>query len=486
MSSSIFMWLSHPKHRESFWLLGAILAAKIVLAVIDHESRFFMGDSVSYLATAVDGWIPPDRSFLYGYFIRWVVLPFQNIEVLVFAQVVLSALTVWLGVEIVRRAGLQNRLLLWGLGLVWAVAPIQLMYERFMMSECVSLFVFAIHLAIGAQFIRRPHAIWFGALALTAFLLVALRVSYLPNVMLSAVVLPLMALHPSSTGSSSPDSPWGPRVRATAVYLALSLVLTGVALTGYKQLYAYKSGNPLAYHARQGYFILATVTPLLSPSDFADPDLRAAVFAEGGLDLKDPALREEQLWNGEGLLRRMERWIGDSNAVDQVAREIAMDAIVSHPVKFIGLGWMNARAYLQPEIVAEMVRLDLNRDRPLFGEFEHKLIESLSYNGDWKRSSLTADFFFQSVPWYVLLVAVSLPLGLAAMAVSFSRDRLALFAATHLLMAFGVVMWLAITATVRYLHVVEFLFLLTLGLTAAELLARRSTRAEKQAAAGAE
>ena len=472
------MSFKNSKYIESFLLLVVILAAKMVLALIDHDPRFFMGDSVSYLATAVDGWIPPDRSFLYGFFIRWFAMPFENIEALIIGQVLVSALSVWIGVEIVRMAGLNDRLLLWSFGVIWAVAPIQLIYERFMMSECVSLFGFAIHLACCVQFIRRPSAIWIGALAVTAFLVVALRVSFLPNILFSSVVLPFLAAVPGSSGSVGKTIMGVLRKRTTYLYLVLSLVLTGVALTGYKQLYAIKSGNPPAYHSRQGYFMLSTIAPLLSPSDFVDPGLRSAVYAEGGFDLEDPASREHQLWGGEGLIQRMERYVGDSIEVDQLAREIAVGVIVRHPVQFIILGWENFKAYLQPETVAKMVRLDLNRERALFGEFRQNLDKSFSYKGDGNSVSFTADLFFNSILWYVFLVAATMPLGLVAIGVSFSRSRLALFAAGQLWVAFGVVIWLAIMATVRYLHAIEFLFLFTLGLTVAELMAKRLQRPE--------
>lgn len=470
------MWFRNSKRMEPWWLLGAILAAKATLTFIDHDPRFFLGDSVSYLTTAVNGWIPPDRSFLYGFVIRWFIMPFRNIEALVMVQAFVSALTVWIGVVIIRRAGLNNRMLLGMLGLVWVVAPIQLFYERFMMAECVSLFVFAMHLAVCIRFIRRPHWGWFGALAITAFLLVAMRVSYLPNILYSALALPLLVFIPGSSDPAGETSPRAQRLRATFIYLALSVVLTGVALVGYKQLYAFKSGNPPAYHSRQGYFMLSTVAPLLDPSDFADPGLRSAVYAEGGLDLKDRVYRDGHIWDGNGLLQRMERYLGDPIEADQLARKIATSAMVSHPVEFIGLGWTNAKAYLQPQVVSKMVRADLNRDRPLWGEFRQRLDTAFSYTGDGNSESLTATSYFKSIPWYMFLVVASLPLVLVAVAVSFSRARLALFVAGHLFVAFAVIIWLASTATVRYLHVIEFLFLFTFGLTVAELMAKRSLK----------
>ena len=48
-----------------------ILVLNFLLLAVDPLPKLFMGDSESYLWTAWSGWMPPDRSFLYGYVIRW-------------------------------------------------------------------------------------------------------------------------------------------------------------------------------------------------------------------------------------------------------------------------------------------------------------------------------------------------------------------------------------------------------------------------------
>ena len=62
--------------REWRIALVAVLAIKLAFLLLDPDPRFFMGDSVTYLRTALDGVFPRDRSFTYGALI-WLtaVLP---------------------------------------------------------------------------------------------------------------------------------------------------------------------------------------------------------------------------------------------------------------------------------------------------------------------------------------------------------------------------------------------------------------------------
>jgi hypothetical protein len=53
---------------NSWWLFCAlILAIKLLLLWLDPTPKLFMGDSGSYIWTALTGWIPGDRSYFYGY-----------------------------------------------------------------------------------------------------------------------------------------------------------------------------------------------------------------------------------------------------------------------------------------------------------------------------------------------------------------------------------------------------------------------------------
>ena len=58
-----------------WWLFCLLVfAIKFLLLLLDPSPKLFMGDSGSYLWTALTGWIPHDRSYFYGYTIRLLAL----------------------------------------------------------------------------------------------------------------------------------------------------------------------------------------------------------------------------------------------------------------------------------------------------------------------------------------------------------------------------------------------------------------------------
>src|ERR1043165_6326630 len=72
---------------NSWWLFCAlILAIKLLLLWLDPTPRLFMGDSLSYIWTSLTGWIPGDRSYFYGYLVRWLAVFPHSLTPLVIAQ----------------------------------------------------------------------------------------------------------------------------------------------------------------------------------------------------------------------------------------------------------------------------------------------------------------------------------------------------------------------------------------------------------------
>ena len=72
-------------------LLFLLLVCKMLLYWVDPHPMFFMGDSGVYLETALTGWIPPARSFLYGYLIMPLVKAFSSLMPVVLMQVIAGA-----------------------------------------------------------------------------------------------------------------------------------------------------------------------------------------------------------------------------------------------------------------------------------------------------------------------------------------------------------------------------------------------------------
>ena len=78
----------------SLWRLTLFaLGIKALTLIVDPNPQFFLGDSGSYLYTALTGWIPLDRSYLYGYLIRWICLGSGSLFPLVLVQTLASSLS---------------------------------------------------------------------------------------------------------------------------------------------------------------------------------------------------------------------------------------------------------------------------------------------------------------------------------------------------------------------------------------------------------
>ena len=85
-------------NRRLLFLLLFILALKTLFLAIDPHPALMFGDSASYLATAMEKWIPPDRSFIYGFIIRRLTVNFQihSLMPVVLLQAFLSGIASWL------------------------------------------------------------------------------------------------------------------------------------------------------------------------------------------------------------------------------------------------------------------------------------------------------------------------------------------------------------------------------------------------------
>ena len=60
---------------NAWWLFCALIfAIKLLLLWLDPTPKLFLGDSGAYIWTALTGWIPSDRSYFYGYLVRWLAV----------------------------------------------------------------------------------------------------------------------------------------------------------------------------------------------------------------------------------------------------------------------------------------------------------------------------------------------------------------------------------------------------------------------------
>src|SRR4249919_3399117 len=98
---------------DALWWLFCflILVLNFLLLTFDPLPKLFLGDSGLYLWCALSGGVPLDRSFLYGYVIRWSSLWTESLTPLLILQAFLGAITAILVMIICRSIfGLTSRL----------------------------------------------------------------------------------------------------------------------------------------------------------------------------------------------------------------------------------------------------------------------------------------------------------------------------------------------------------------------------------------
>ena len=79
---------------HAWWLFCVlVLAIKLLLLWLDPAPKLYLGDSGSYIWTALTGWIPSDRSYLYGYVVRWLAVWPHSFTPLLVIQALASGVT---------------------------------------------------------------------------------------------------------------------------------------------------------------------------------------------------------------------------------------------------------------------------------------------------------------------------------------------------------------------------------------------------------
>ena len=107
-----------------------------------------MGDSGSYIRTALIGSIPRDRSYFYGYLVRWIAVWPHGFTPFLVVQALASGATAIVFALICSRFFEMSNRLSFLFGLMCALDPCQLLWERYVMTETFSL-LFTCWLCIG-------------------------------------------------------------------------------------------------------------------------------------------------------------------------------------------------------------------------------------------------------------------------------------------------------------------------------------------------
>lgn len=387
-----------------FLLLFALLTVvKAAFFALDHEPKFYMGDSASYLVTALEKWIPPDRSFTYGFFVRRIAVKSGSLTWLVGVQTMAGLLSsLALGWILWRHFSLRRPLVVL-FSFLAAVEPIQLTLERYVMTEAVTLLTLAGMLALLFEYLRSSRLAWLAGFQLAGILLVSFRLAWLPFVFLTAVLAPLAAVRfTKSNGGTGVNRP---ALRRLLLHGAVSLLTLIVFHGAYCLLNGRLSGQPPAYLYADGLMQLAALSPVVKPEDAPNQAVRQVIQQEG-LDLSDIDLRIGQLYSPDGLIPRLQGRIGDPLPANRLAKQTARNAMLRDPLGVLQLAWKTWSGYWKGRSFDPLLYPKLD-----YPGIEQILKERFQINAaEYDPSQAwTYRWYRRATPWFRLALLAPLP-----------------------------------------------------------------------------
>jgi hypothetical protein len=481
-------WVANTfRAADAWWLFcGLVLAIKLLLLWLDPTPKLFMGDSGAYIHTALTGSIPKDRSYFYGYLVRWLaVWPHSFTPLLVVQVLASSAAAIVFALICSRFFGMSNQLSFL-FGSMCALDPCQLIWERYVMTETFSLLVYVLALYWSLAYLRDRRLWQLAVVQALSVPLIGFRMSYLLVVQSCTILLPLIAF--ARSGLPALRNRSEARTAASAVLTTgLTHVIASIAMMfimhgAYKYANGWLSKREPAYLYGTGSHLAAVWAPALQPSDASDPRFAELIANGHQFKIKDLQLRNAQHFGQGFLIRRWREIEKNRRKSDRIARETAMNALRRRPWEIVGLTVKTYMGYWNLASIRWYARTDLGYGKlsddqiKMFAEkFGFQTVKQLPA----QPFSLLQRYFLGAWPYYFIVIVSPL---VGALATWLSRDRaFALLLFIHASILMVVVTALSPQACIRYLQPVSFLTLLSIGICV-EWLVRRARPAAVQSA----
>jgi hypothetical protein len=463
---------TQPNH---WFILAAILSfIKLVIFVLDSSPQVYLGDSMSYLTTAMLGWIPPDRSFVYGYVVYALTTRSRSLSSLVAVQTVAGIATSLLTAGLLVRYFRTSFAIAAAAAIAITLEPQQLLFERFVMTESLSTAVFALYLWFALEYLRSRRLWALAALQVAGIVLVAFRVSFVALLATATVAAPLLA------GDAWRGLPrqWKRFLPQIGIHTLISLVLFVGLHWLYKQWNGALSNLPAAYSYADGFFLISNVSPLVKPEDTDNP-VAAAVLAAPlayATDTRTLNTRNSEMFDDAGLVPRLRKALKDEYQANVEAKRIAWRVIRRDPVGFIRLAIQThlkfySKPYMEEILKEEAGVRGLNPDELKLLTHYHLAAEDLPF-----KRNITREYYFAIWPYCVLLINAPLVL-LASLLCSGKEARTALFFLLVIIAVHSTVLQvLSVEPSIRHHHATAVPLAMGLALIASRFGKQRETR----------
>jgi hypothetical protein len=349
---------------------GAAITLRASVLAIDARPRFFLGDSESYLSTAVGGWMPNDRSWLYGLAVNLLLRASHALSSVIAVQTLCSAALCAAVAVACRRLGVRSWIA-WCVLVALSLEPMLLYYDRSIMTDAPGTAAVTLGVLAAGAMMLDGRSSWPAAVGLLAALV--LRTALVPLVLW----VPAFALARALVAARDRSARWAGARRAAAL---LGVVLAGVVV------YAAATGavtrSPPSLNPRGGYFLLGVVAPILAPQDFEGRGVRDAAGLLAESRHRELPLRNWQVFGPGGLASHLDAALGDWRKVSRAGTLLARRSIVRDPVGFAALALGQGAEYLSVGPYRARFAAEFGLDRPLSASTVDALRSKVSHPVD--------------------------------------------------------------------------------------------------------
>jgi len=441
--------------------VALILFLKFCLLLVDPSPKFYMGDSGSYISTATSGTIPPDRSFVYGYVVRALAVWPSSLTPLLLCQALLSGGTAIMVAVICRSIFCLSPRNSYFFGLVSCVDPLQLVWERYVMTEAVSLFIYVLFLYFCFCYVRDRHIRNLLFVQLLGIVLLAFRLSYLLVIQVTTVLLPLVAFVPDTAVT---------RRRLAGFFVPTlwgHLAISGILMLGLHSCYKEVNGrlchSAPAYGYNTGFHLLAVWAPALKPVDAVDSRLAQVIAKGNDYHITSLDLRNSQRFSPGYLVDRWRTIESNPLTANDIARRTGLRALRRDPLGILNLAIRTYLEFWNHRSMKIFARLDLGHD------MTKDNVAMLATHFHWtgnpaisaEHPTLLQRYFLGS--WrYCLFVLISPLLGLASLFVVREKKYAALLF-IHASILVAVITVFTVNPSMRYVQPISILTILIIA-----------------------
>ena len=272
-------------------IASALLVGEIL---IDHVPRFYQGDSVAYLSTTA-GSMPPDRSWLFGLGVHWLLKTTHTYLAYMLIQAgLLLAMAIMCATFLTR----DVRSPAFGvITVIICLDPMLSIYERFYMTDLLACMLFIAFLAALCRGLRAGRArflTWLPVMAACVIADIFIRVAYAPIIILTVLIVAAEALR------------YRQKVLGRlALVLCLPFIAVGLLVAANSFVFAKRFPGELFVNKLSGVMLLGTWAPAVDAADFRAAGINASDADVAALGLTNYDMRGKQIWGSDDTSARI-------------------------------------------------------------------------------------------------------------------------------------------------------------------------------------